>query len=196
MHAVQRNLACINRAPLQAFPRQLPAALQQLPHRVLLRATPSTTCTAKIPWSGLRRHRRPERRRRFELLRLLGGEPPPPFPRGWCSGILLRLAVYKPPPHKKKLIEKAKTQKPIAISYNTGWPAKRMTLRRRGKKGAPPPPAGAAGRAPARNRLEPKPPCGPHRAPPGETWPRTGRTPGAPRREHKSGISCSGRLPR
>jgi hypothetical protein len=39
-----------NRAPLQTPPRQLQAALQQLlPHRVLLRATPSTTCTAKIP---------------------------------------------------------------------------------------------------------------------------------------------------
>jgi hypothetical protein len=37
------------RAPLQTLPRQLQAALQQLPHRVLLRATPSTTCTAKIP---------------------------------------------------------------------------------------------------------------------------------------------------
>jgi hypothetical protein len=40
---------CINRAPLQALPRQLQAALQQLPHRVLSRATPSATCTAKIP---------------------------------------------------------------------------------------------------------------------------------------------------
>jgi hypothetical protein len=29
--------------------QSLQAALQQLPHRVLLRATPSTTCTAKIP---------------------------------------------------------------------------------------------------------------------------------------------------
>ena len=44
MHTAQRNLACINRAPLQALPRQLQAALQQLPHRVLLRATPSTAC--------------------------------------------------------------------------------------------------------------------------------------------------------
>jgi hypothetical protein len=52
MHTVQRNLACINRAPLQALPRQLQAALQQLPHRVLLRATPSTACAAKIPWSA------------------------------------------------------------------------------------------------------------------------------------------------
>jgi hypothetical protein len=39
MHTVQRNLACINRVPLQALPRQLQAALQQLlPHRLLLRA--------------------------------------------------------------------------------------------------------------------------------------------------------------
>jgi hypothetical protein len=43
MHTAQRNLACINRTPLQALPRQLQAALQQLPHRVLLRTTPSTT---------------------------------------------------------------------------------------------------------------------------------------------------------
>jgi hypothetical protein len=42
-------LACINRAPLQTLPRQLQAALQQLPHRVLLHATPSTSCAAKIP---------------------------------------------------------------------------------------------------------------------------------------------------
>jgi hypothetical protein len=41
MHTVQRNLACINRAPLQTPLRQLQEALQQLPHRVLLRATPS-----------------------------------------------------------------------------------------------------------------------------------------------------------
>jgi hypothetical protein len=40
---------------------------------------------------------------------------------------------------------------------------------------APPAPAGAAGPNPARNRLEPRPPCIP--APFGETWPRTGRTP-------------------
>ena len=33
MHTVQRNLACINRAPLQTLPRQLQAALQHLPHR-------------------------------------------------------------------------------------------------------------------------------------------------------------------
>jgi hypothetical protein len=32
--------------------RMLQAALQQVPHRVLLRTTPSTTCTAKIPWSA------------------------------------------------------------------------------------------------------------------------------------------------
>jgi hypothetical protein len=47
-----QNLACINRAPLQTLPRQLQAALQQLPHRVLVRAPSSATCTAKIPWSA------------------------------------------------------------------------------------------------------------------------------------------------
>jgi hypothetical protein len=41
---------------------------------------------------------------------------------------------------------------------------------------APPPPAGAASRNPARNRLEPKPTWAPALS--GETWPRTGRTPG------------------
>jgi hypothetical protein len=50
MHIAQRNLACSNRAPLRALPRQLQAARQQLPHRVLLRATSSTACAAKIPW--------------------------------------------------------------------------------------------------------------------------------------------------
>jgi hypothetical protein len=38
-YKVQRSLACINRAPLRALPRQLQGALQHLPHRVLLRAT-------------------------------------------------------------------------------------------------------------------------------------------------------------
>jgi hypothetical protein len=64
---VQRNLACINRAPLQALPRQLQAALQQLPHRVLLRATPSTTCAARVPWSA-------------PTASIISPPPPPPLP--------------------------------------------------------------------------------------------------------------------
>jgi hypothetical protein len=45
----QRKFACINRAPLQALPRQLQAALHQLPHRVLMRAPSSMACTTKTP---------------------------------------------------------------------------------------------------------------------------------------------------
>jgi hypothetical protein len=82
MHTVQRNLACINRAPLQTPLRQLQEALQQLPHRVLLRATPSRTCSTRPRFRGrLRRLRQ-----WFGWNRLLGGggggggSPPPRSP--------------------------------------------------------------------------------------------------------------------
>jgi hypothetical protein len=97
-HEVPLNgLTKKKRAPLQTPLRQLQGALQQLPHRVLLRATPSKTCSTKIPWSA----QAASTAVRMESIIRRGGLPPPPFPRGWCSGVLLR-PCYKNPLHNNK----------------------------------------------------------------------------------------------
>jgi hypothetical protein len=70
-------------------------------------------------------------------------------------------------------------------------------LRRAALRRAPPAPAGAAGLNPARNRLESKPSLA--RSPFRGGLAQNGAHPRAhppPRRELKSGTSCSGRLPR
>jgi hypothetical protein len=61
------------------------------PHRVLLRATPSTTCTAKIPCvaptasTACTTEAIP-----MVSIAIRRGASPPPFPRGWCYEVLLR----------------------------------------------------------------------------------------------------------
>jgi hypothetical protein len=104
MHTVQRNLACINRAPLQTLPRQLQAALQQLPHRVLLRATPSTTCTTKIPCVAPAASTACTTKAipLASITTRRGGSPPPPSLGGDALRFSCALAVYKPPPQQKK----------------------------------------------------------------------------------------------
>jgi hypothetical protein len=97
-HSIQRNLACINRAPLQALPRQLQGALQQLPHRVLLRATPSKTCSTKIPWSA----QAASTAIRMESIIRRGPPPPPPSLGGGALRFSCALAVHKPPPLQKR----------------------------------------------------------------------------------------------
>jgi hypothetical protein len=90
----QRNMACINRAPLRALPRQLQAALHQLPHRVLLRATPSTTCAAKTPWSAPTASTA-WTAKAARITSVITPPPPLPSPRGLCSGVLFA-PCYKP----------------------------------------------------------------------------------------------------
>jgi hypothetical protein len=77
------GLACINRAPLQTLPRQLQATLQQLTHRVLLRATPSTTCTAKNPCVAPTASTACTTKAiPMVSIAIRRGGSPPPFPRG------------------------------------------------------------------------------------------------------------------
>jgi hypothetical protein len=94
-HARRSGLKKV-RAPLQTLSRQLQAALHQLLHRVLLRATPSTTCTAKIPWSA--------------PTTSIISAPPPPL--GGCALRSSCALLYINPLHNKKVLTPTRTTPP------------------------------------------------------------------------------------
>jgi hypothetical protein len=91
--------------PHQTPPRQLQAALQQVP-----RTTPRPL--ARHAFDDLYGQDSVVGSDGFDGLNdegdsdffdySAGGLPPPPFPRGWCSEVLLRLAVYNPLHNNKK----------------------------------------------------------------------------------------------
>jgi hypothetical protein len=82
--AWQRNLAFINRVPLQNLPRHLYKLLYSTYHTASSCAPRLRRPVRPRPRGRLRRPWRLKRRRRF------GYKPPSPPPRGWCSEVVTR----------------------------------------------------------------------------------------------------------